>query len=288
MRLFKKLISKLFWGFFRHFLSDRLYTKVRYWLEVDKKLHLNDPRRFTEKIQHIKLFDQRAIRKLFANRVAVRDYVADKIGDEHLIPLIGNYDELSRDIWEDLPDQFVLKANHGSGMVEIVKEKKNAGYEKVSAITKEWQQTNYYKFGREWAYKNLPRTIVAEKLLLNSRDTIPEDYKFFCFGGKVELIQIDRARFDEHKQNLFDRNFNRIDGMLLSPPYSGPIPKPELLDPAIKLAEILSDGINFIRVDLYLFGDNIYFGEMTNYPLNGFVPFKPEELEQKMGSLIKL
>lgn len=288
MNFLRKIISKLFWGFFRHLLSDKLYTKVRYWLEVDKKLNLNNPRLFTEKIQYIKLFDQRAIRKLFANRVAVRDYVADKIGDEHLIPLIGNYDELTQDNWDNLPEQFVLKANHGSGMVEIIKEKKKNSFEKIHTVTKEWQRTNYYRFGREWAYKNLPRTIVAENLLLNSQNEIPKDYKFFCFSGNVELIQVDLNRFGKHKQNLFDRNFNRIDGMLLDPPYSGTIPKPDLLDKAINLAEILSDGINFVRVDLYLLKNKIYFGELTNYPLNGFVPFKPEELEQKMGALIKL
>ncbi|HKK46448.1 MAG TPA: ATP-grasp fold amidoligase family protein [Balneolaceae bacterium] len=287
-KFLRNAVSKLFWGFFRHVLSDKQYAKVRYWLETGRTLHLKNPKLFTEKIQYIKLFEHSDIRKKFANRYAVREFVTQKIGRSHLIPLIGNYNKMTPDIWETLPNQFVLKANHGSEMIEIIRDKQSTNYEQIRSVTHKWKNTSYYKFGREWAYKEVPRTIVAEELILDSENSIPKDFKFFCFDGVVEIIQIDFDRFEKHRQNLFDRNFNPIDGTLLSPPYSGPVAKPELLDEAVNIAEVLAEGINFIRVDLYLLKNKVYFGELTNYPLNGFVPFKPMSLEQKFGSLIKL
>lgn len=287
-KIYKTALTKLFWVIFRHFLTDRQYAKVRYWLEHDEYLDLQAPKKFTEKIQHLKLFERTKLRQTFANRIAVREYVKKQAGAKYLIPLIGNYQELTLDIWQALPSQFVLKANHGCGMLRIIQDKEQVDFKEVKQQTEQWKQTDYAKFGREWAYEGLPRTIVAEKLLLDNDHTIPKDYKFFCFNGHVELIQIDFDRFGDQRRNLYDRNFNRLPAKLLYPHYSGPVQKPENLSKAIQLAETLSSSLNFVRVDLYLLDDHIYVGELTNYPGNGFVPFEPEEMEYKMGALLEL
>lgn len=287
-KLLNPVLSKLFWGIIRHFLTDKGYAKVRYWLELDEWPDIEKPQKFTEKIQYIKLYERTDIRKKVADRTKVRAFVTRKVGNKHLIPLIDTFDTLTESIWHSLPTQFVLKANHGCGMLSIVFDKEQQKFKDIQQKTETWKQTHYFNIGREWVYRNLPRTILAEKLLLNSDNEIPKDYKFFCFDGRVKLIQIDYDRFGIQKRNLFDRNFNRIRGRLLYPPYPGTTQKPANLNKAIEVAEELAGNFNFIRVDLYLLDEGIYFGEITNYPGNGFVPFEPESLEYKMGSLLDL
>jgi hypothetical protein len=284
----KFILSKLFWGFLRYFLSDAQYASFRYWLEFDRSPDLKNPQTFSEKIQYIKLYERTELRKLVADRIRVREFVSERTGDNHLIPLIGNYEELTRNVWDSLPDQFVLKANHGCGMLEIVKDKQITNYRRIYRETEKWKQTDYSKIGREWVYKNLPRTIVAEDLLLDTTGSIPEDYKFFCFHGQVKIIQIDFNRFGDQRRNLYDKEFNLLDATLLYPNYDRPVEKPDNLEQAIEIAETLSAAFNFIRVDLYLMENNIYFGELTNYPGNGFVQFSPKSFDYKTGSLLKL
>jgi len=286
--VYNLLARKFFWGFLRHFLSDRQYAKWRYRIELNQPLNLENPDRFTEKIQHLKLYNRNPLRKKIADRTKVRTYVAKQAGQEYLIPLVGVYDKMTPKIWEDLPQQFVLKANHGCEMLKIVCDKEVANYEDIYLQTEQWKQFNYAKLGREWVYEDLPRTIVAEELLLDSSQSIPKDYKFLCFNGRVKLIQIDFNRFGEQKRNLYDRKFKQLDATLLYPPYQGNVEKPGNLSAAIKVAEKLSPELNFVRVDLYLPDGNIYFGELTNFPGSGFVPFQPEKFEYKMGSYLKL
>ena len=286
--MFKYLLKKLFWGFLRHMVSDKQYAQIRYWLKFDRFPDLKHPKTFTEKIQYIKLYERTELRKIFADRLRARDYVAEKVGEQHLIPLYGTFEELTPEVWDSLPSQFVLKANHGCGMLEIVREKESADYNAVYHETEQWKATDYFKVGREWAYKGLARTILAEKLLLDSENTIPNDFKFFCFDGKVELIQVDKNRFGHQRRNLYDRDFRQLDAALLYPNFEEPLYKPGNLKQAIDIAETLSSEVNFVRVDLYLMENNLYFGELTNYPGNGFVAFKPPDMEYKMGQKLHL
>jgi hypothetical protein len=286
--MFKYLVKKLFWGLLRHLVSDKQYAQLRYWLQFDRFPDLEQPQSFTEKIQYIKLHERTELRKTFANRVKVRKYVADKIGGKYLIPLYGTFQELTKNNWDSLPRQFMLKANHGCDMLKVVKDKDQADFHSIKQVTEIWKGIEYYKVGREWVYKGLPRTILAEKLLLNAENEIPEDFKFFCFQGEVKIIQVDKDRFGEQKRNLYDRNFTRLDATLLYPNFEDSLEKPILLSQAIEIAEELSSEINFVRVDLYLMDQQIYFGELTNYPGNGFVAFKPPSMERKAGQYLRL
>lgn len=281
--MIKPILNKLFWGGFRHLLSDKQYGRFRYWLELDQWPDLKNPQSFSEKIQYIKLHQRTELRQRVADRNRVRTFVAEKVGEELLIPLIGNVGEISEKVWESLPNQFVLKANHGCGMVEIVQDKSSRNVEEVQQLTQKWQQFDYYQFGREWVYKNIPRTIVVEELLKNTDGEIPEDYKFFCFDGKVEVIQIDFDRFGKHTRNLYDRDFNLLPAKLLYPNKTQPVKKHPLLEKAIETAEKLSADFDFIRVDLFLLDQQIYFGELTNYPGNGFAKFNPISFDEELG-----
>lgn len=284
----KFILRKLFWGFSRHLLSDKNYAKVRYWIELDEWPRIDNPQKFTEKIQYIKLYEQSEMRKKAANRLKVRDYVEKKIGGKYLIPLHDVFETLSEERWKSLPKQFVLKANHGSQMIKIVHAKNEEDYSEIYKVTEEWKRFDYAKFGRERIYEDVQRILLTEKLLMDSEGEIPNDYKFFCFHGKVELIQIDFGRFGEHTRKFLDSDFKEIDTKVLYPTYIGHVKKPANLDEAIEVAEKLSSEFNFIRVDLYLLDESIYFGELTNYPGNGFQPFEPESMEYKIGAKLNL
>lgn len=286
--MLKKIIRKIFWGFLRHIVTDRKYAQIRFWLEFDRLPDLESPKTFNEKIQYIKLFERSSLRKTFASRIHSRSYIATVTDEKYLIPLIGVYDELTKKEWDTLPSHFVLKANHGCGMVKIIQKKKEHDFNDIYQTVKKWQKTDYYKIGREWVYKNLTRSLLVEKLLLNEESEIPEDYKFFCFNGTVEVIQVDFGRFTNQKRNLYDRNFNLLPARIIYENYSGYVSRPDNLDKAIKVSERLSAGVSFLRVDLYLLGEELYVGELTNYPGNGFAKIIPPSFDRALGDKLHL
>lgn len=286
--MYRQILKKLFWGGLHKILSDRQYAKFRYWLDIGRKLNLENPRAFTEKIQFLKLYNRNELRRIAADRIRVRDYVKEKLGSEYLIPTYLETEKITRNDWNRLPDQFVLKANHGCGMVELVMDKSSVDFRSIQEIIKDWQAFDYAKFGREWVYKNLPRRIIAEELILNRNDEIPRDYKLFCFNGSAEIIQVDIGRFDDQRRNLYDRDFNRLEATALYSNTASPVGKPENLHEMISVAETLSADFNFIRVDLYSVNDQIYFGELTNFPGNGFIPFQPDSFDFELGKKLAL
>jgi len=282
------IARKLFWGFFRHILSDKAYARVRYKLEQGFFPDLNNSERLTEKIQQLKLFDRNPLRQRVADRIKMRDYVSEKSTADHLIPVLGVYDTLKKEDWGRLPNQFVLKANHGCGFVKIIRDKPAEKFEEIKRLTKFWQGQDYSKLGREWVYKDLPRSIIAEELLLSDSGDIPRDYKFTCIHGRIELVQVDIGRFNDQKRNLYDRDFNLLDVKLLYPQYDGKLEKPALWDDAVQLSEKLAEDFDFIRVDLYLTDGKIYVGELTNFPGSGFIGFDPDEFDKEMGKKLSL
>ncbi|PWN05341.1 ATP-grasp fold amidoligase family protein [Rhodohalobacter mucosus] len=286
--MIRTILNKLFWGVYRHMASDEQYARARYRLTTGRKLRLNPPVTLSEKINWLKLNDRSELRRIVADRTGVRQFVADRAGPEHLIPLIGIYDKITHEVWKSLPRQFVLKANHGSGMVKVVRDKNLEDPEKIIRMTQAWRQTDYSEFGREWVYKDLPRTILAEELLLTNEGKVPADYKFFCFEGRTVLFQIDFDRYGDHTRNFYDRALNRVNAKIIYEPNEQKVVFPDNLQEALTLADRLSEGFNFMRVDLYLTRKRVWFGEMTNFPGNGFEAFSPYEFDEKMGRLLDL
>lgn len=282
------LLNKLFWGGFRHLLTDRQYARWRYRHEVGRPLNLTNPKAFTEKIQYIKLSDRNPARQVAADRLRVRDYVAEKVGEQHLIPLHWSGESFTKEVWESLPDQFVLKANHGCGMVELVENKREFSFEALRKVTEKWKRFNYARFGREWVYRDVPRLILAEEMLLNRDDHIPRDYKLFCFHGEVQLIQVDFGRFEDQRRNLYTHDFTRIEVKNLYPSTDEKISPPEALGEMIRIAEKLAGPFNFMRTDLYSVGDRIFFGELTNFPGNGFSRYEPDSFDFELGKKLKI
>ena len=178
------------------FLPDTLYLKLLYWLTMKKRLNLSNPKTFNEKLQWLKLYDRKSIYTIMVDKFSVKQYVADRIGEEYVIPTLGVWDNANDIEWNKLPEQFVLKTTHGSGGSSVVICKDKSRFNKESAIKKmNWslKHSDTYAHYKEWPYKNVRKRVIAEKFIVSSGDL--KDYKFFCFNGKVRLFKIDFGRF---------------------------------------------------------------------------------------------
>lgn len=275
------------------FLPDKLYLKLRFRFDMKKKLNLKDPKTFNEKLQWLKLYDRNPLYTTLVDKYAVKDYVANIIGNEHIIETYGVWDKFEDIDFDALPNEFVLKATGGGGSnsVFVCKDKKTFDYKTAKAGLERANKQNMFYNGREWPYKNVPRKIIAEKFMVDESGYELKDYKFFCFNGKVKslFIATDRSvEGEEVKFDFFDENFNHLPFRQGHENAKVEIKKPEKFDEMIEIAEKLSQNIRHVRVDLYNINGQIYFGEMTFYSYSGFVPFDPEEWDYKFGDFLKL
>lgn len=268
-------------------LPSSMYIKIQYWRRFRRFPDLKNPKTFNEKLQWLKLYWRDERLPVCVNKYAVRKYVADLVGEKYLIPLLG-YFEKGQDIdFKTLPERFVVKAIHGSGW-NYIHEKGEVDVSKVISLVDKWCRNNFFWMGREWAYKKCYRGVVIEKFIDGGGGQPPNDYKFFCFNGSVEIVQVDSDRFNGHKRSLYDRDWNKLDVEL---EYRGDvqlIEKPVLFDEMMRLAQKLSAGFPFVRVDLYQVGGNIYFGELTFYPGKGVERFKPSSFDGLLGESLDI
>jgi hypothetical protein len=257
-----------------------------------KKLGLNNPRTFNEKIQWLKLYDSTPLKTRLADKYLVRDWIKEKIGEEYLIPLLGVYDNFDEIDFDTLPNQFVLKANHGSTWNIIVKDKTQFDKEKAKRDMDYWMRINFaFYAGMELQYRDIAPKIIAEQYLEDDGGQL-SDYKFYCFNGKPEYILVITDRFSQEKMNIYDMQWN------LTPIHILPgIPdlitfnKPKEADRLIELTNILcKDFKNFghIRFDFYIADGKVYFGEITFTAGSGVYIFDPPEYDNIWGDLIKL
>lgn len=292
--MFKQIFCKVALGVLgrihlNQFIPDKLYLQMLYRREFNKKLDLKNPKTFNEKLQWMKLYDRRPEYTTMVDKFAVKDYVASIIGEEYIIPTLGLWDKPEDIDWESLPDQFVLKCTHDSGELVICRDKSKL--DKVAAIKKLRKSLirNYYKAGREWPYKNVPRRVLAEKYMEDATVGDLPDYKFFCFDGEVKALFIGTERgTGDVKFDYYDADFNHLDLVQEHPMSGRNLPKPKHFDEMKQLASRLSKGFPQIRVDFYNVNGAIYFGEMTFFHHGGIIPFHPEKWDYIFGSWIDL
>ena len=258
---------------------------------MGRPLDLKNPQTFAEKIQWLKIFDAAPIKSRLADKYLVRSWIAEKIGDEYLIPLLGVWDDFDDIDFDALPNQFVLKCNHGSGMNIIVRDKKTFDRQRAREKLNTWLATDYAASYLELHYTRINRKIIAEKFMTN--DNLPDltDYKFLCFDGKIVYCQYLTDRSTNLRLNYFDVNWNvttveRNDHSRSDRPEE--IPPPKNFELMKNLAEILSQGFAFVRVDFYEIDGKIYFGEMTFTPGAGNFYYRSAGTNEYLGSLLKL
>lgn len=270
-------------------MDDEKYLKKRYEAFFNKKLNLDNPITFNEKIQWLKLNDRKEEYSIMVDKFKMRDFISKSIGEKYLIPLIGVWDNVDDIDFNSLPDSFVLKTTHDSGGVVICPDKNSLNIKKAKAKLKKHLSKNYFYQDREWPYKNVKPKIIAEKYMVDSSNTELKDFKVFNFNGKSRYIQVDYNRFNGHKKNIYDLQWNLQDFNLNYPRNENMIiPKPLQLEEMIDISELLSKNIPFLRTDFYVSESNLYIGELTFYPSAGLGVFDPEYWNTYFGNLLDI
>lgn len=271
------------------FLDDEHYVKLMYRCKFNKRLNLEHPETFDEKIQWLKLYDRNPDYTKLVDKYEVKDIVAAKIGTQYIIPTIGVWDSFDEINFDELPNSFVLKCTHDSGGIVICKDKSTLDMNLARRKIEKSLKRNYYKVGREWQYKNVPPRIIAETLIEDSEEHDLRDYKVFVFNGIPKMVQVDIDRFTNHRRNLYDTEWNYIPAEILYPTNADiKIQKPECLDRMLELAAALSENYPFVRVDFYLANKKILFGELTFLHGSGFEEFRPKDFGMTVGSWLTL
>ena len=271
--------------------NDVIYLTIKCFLRTDGKrlLNIKKPTTFNDKLNWLKLYDCKPEYTQMVDKYGVKKYVSQKIGDDYVIPTLGVYDSVNDIDWDSLPSQFVLKCTHDSGGIVICKDKVNLNVSQAKKKLSRCLRRDFYSATREKPYKDVPR-IIAEKYMEDPVLHELRDYKFFCFNGKVKMFKVDFDRYTDHHANYYDIQSHILPfGESLYPPkYDKVISMPGNLDKMIRLAERLSDGIPFVRIDFYNIQRKIYFGEITFYPMSGLEMFTSFDWEKKIGSWINL
>ena len=283
----KKRLQRLAKNF--KFLPPKQYISLQYNYLTGKKLDLKNPRSFNEKIQWYKLYYKNPLLKTLVDKYNVREFVKSKIGEKYLINLIGVYNNPNEIDFEKLPEKFVVKCVHGSGYNICVKDKSILNIEQTKNTLSKWQRRNFYAKGKEWAYKGIKPLIIVESFLEEINKEVINDYKFFCFDGKIKFIQVDLERKIKNYRCYFDTNWEKLNfNTKGKTQYEGTIEKPSQLEKMIQVVEKLACDFPFVRVDFYSISEGIFFGELTFYPGNGTVEFIPDEMNFIIGDYFKL
>ncbi len=249
---------------------------------------LDHPKTFNEKLQWLKLNDRNPYYTKLVDKYAVKEYVSNLIGEEYVIPTLGVWDDFEQIDFESLPDQFVLKCTHDSGSSIVCQDKKCFDYKKAREKLNKCLDRNFYYTGREWPYKDVKPQILCEKYIGGQQSEELLDYKIMCFNGCAKCSFICSDRGNELKVNFYDREWNPMPFWRHYKKADREFPKPSKYENMIALAERLSGGLKFVRVDFYNIEGVIYFGELTLYPGNGFEEFHPVEWDEILGNWMEL
>lgn len=269
--------------------------EIRYCLEVQfermcgYKLNLDNPQTFNEKIQWLKLYYRNPLMTKCADKVGVREYIKEKIGEEYLVPIVGIYNSPDEIDFDTLPNKFVMKVNWGSGQNIIVTDKSKLDIKEAKEKLSNWmkpENNHYYDFF-EWCYKDIEPKIIIEQFLEQIGGDL-YDYKLYSFNREVQFMLIVSNRFNNKHYDFYDKNYNKLDFTWTSKPSPNGIQKNYNIDKMISLAKKLSNDFLFVRVDFFDTGEKLYIGELTFYPGNGTDSFEPSEWDYKFGNMINL
>lgn len=273
------------------FCDDETIIKRMFKLKIGYELDLSNPRTYNEKLQWIKLNDRNPNYTIYVDKYKVRSYIASKIGEKYLIPLIGVYDRAEDIDFSILPDKFVLKCNHNSGTgMYICKDRTVIDVSKVRKGLAKGLKEDYYRgAGREWPYKDVPRKIICEKCMEDENGEL-NDYKVLCFDGEPKFIEFHSGRFSgDHRQDWYDAEWNKTSITQSEMPCSDfVIDKPACFDEMMELSRVLSREIPHVRVDWYYVNNQLFFGELTFFDGSGYCPFDDFNIDIMLGELITL
>ena len=261
------------------------YERLQFRRHVGYFPDLVRPRTFNEKVAYRKLYDVPPRASLMADKYAVREHVAARIGPRYLNEVLQVVDDASALNFDSLPSMFAARANHGSAMNLLVVEKSRLDVGEARAKLGRFLGYRFGKLMNEEWYDSIPPRIVIESFLQDERYGVPLDLKCFAFHGRVEAIRVV-DRFGGHGRHFYDRDWNPMELEFRANPTGAPLDRPKPLEEGVSIAETLSAGLNFVRVDLYCVNDrDIVFGELTLSPGAGWSPFRTRAHDEYLGSL---
>jgi hypothetical protein len=273
----------------RNMLPDEIAIRLTYLLKTKQMLNLKNPKTFNEKMQWLKLYYHNPLLTQLADKYAVREYVKAKIGEQYLTKLYGVWHSSNDIVFSELPNEFVLKATHASGTNILCRDKSKLDWSDCCEEMTKWMYFNFYITGREWCYKNIRPRIICEEYLKDKYYIVPPDYKIHCFNGNPVFIQLISGRYQVTVEAFYSIDWNMMPFTLTYPVDKEVKQKPKVLDQMVSVAKQLSQGLPYVRVDLYLIDDvRIVFGETTIYPASGYDQFSPSEWKDKLGDLLSL
>ncbi len=259
-------------------------TRVHYFAHHHRLPALAEPKRFTEKVIRRKLFDRDPRLPIMADKIAVKIFVAEKIGANSVTPTLWSGARLPPRGERRWPVPYVLKANNGSGANVYVRRAEDADWDGIESRCRDWLAGSHARWAGEWAYAAITPRLLVEPFI-GDPSRLPPDYKLFVFGGVVHFIEVDTDREFAHKRTFFDRDWRRQPFSLGYPIDDRPIPRPRSLAAMIAAAERLGAEFSFVRVDLYDIDGATRFGEMTFYPDAGIARFAPDAYDLALGAL---
>ena len=287
-----KLLSNKLQGGWKKTAKKSPYQKdvgLFYQKITGSRLNLDNPRTFNEKIQWLKLYDSTPIKTRLADKYLVREWAKEKIGEKYLVPLLDVYERFEDIDFEKLPNQFVIKCNHGSGYNIIVKDKSQLDLADAKSKVDGWMRENYaFKWGFELHYRDINPKILIEQYIKNDEQNL-YDCKFWCFNGEVKYVQIGNNFPDRLKMVFYDLNWERQPFYYDHPLCEKKLEKPDNLDEMIQIAKTCCQGFPFVCVDLYRSNDGrIIFSKMEFTRSNGIGRWNDEKYNLVLGQLIKL
>jgi TupA-like ATPgrasp len=277
-------------NYIKSLLPDPVFLFLFHHKQIGRYPRLKHPKTFNEMILQRNLRPDPRFAGL-TDKLEVRKFVEEKVGDKHLIPLIAAPDEFNKEVFDALPRTFVMKANHGSSFVKLVYDKFETTYEELNDVAQQWLSTDFYPVQRERHYREIKPQIFFETLLADQAGKVPADFKLHCFRGRFGkpiifiLLISDRFGNDTHG-DVYDVHWNRLDisiGAYTRSP--APCPAPSNLSEILRVATLLSEDFNYVRVDLYSHEEEVFFGELTFTPGAGVLPFGPDEIDYEWGRL---
>jgi len=276
-------------------IPRRLYLQLIHWRKFGKLANLRKPATLNEKFLWKKLQGCAALHTTITDKYAVREWVADRISEDHLVPLIAVCETVDELDLRQLPDSFIIKVSHGSGQNVVVQNKQSIDPSRLRRTLRKWMRENHYHLSKEPQYRHIKPRLIVEELLIDANGRIPMDFKFHCFHGQVEAIQVDIDRFGDHRRNFYDADWRLLPFTWSAWDANGPIwpngpavDTPAELDEMLTIARTLAKEFDYVRVDLFNCRGNVYFGELTLHHGGGWERFDPPAYDLFFGQKLDL
>lgn len=286
----RRLIEKIYFKISNYFykISPKLKVKMDYRLATGKKLNLEEPRDFNEKLQWLNLYEENEKKIQCTDKYEVRNYLKEKGMEEYLPKLLGEYTDANAINFEELPNKFVLKCTHGCGFNIICQNKETLNREQVKQKLNKWMQTDFGKMAGEVHYSKIKPRIICEEFIDALGEEVPIDYKVHCFNGVPKFIMACTERFERLKFIFYDLNWKRLEYQSKDWYSDKKVERPKGLEKMIEIAKEISKDFKFVRVDFYDVNGKVMIGELTFTPNAGRIKYMSDEALLEIGNMLDI